>query len=422
MPPQLLRRFAATLSVAIITNLASAQTKTPEAIVRSVADNVLANTTFRFIDAKTKQTYITAAEAGPFSSTIATESIYNKWHYSNGVLNVGMMAAAKTLGDAKYSEYTSRNFDFIFDNLAYFKQGYDAKQKGEWSTHFRMDILDDFGALSASISDLNEMVNDSRYKAYLDKAAAYALKGNMRLPNGTYSRDWPRMMTVWADDLYMSVPFLARMGRVTGEAKYFDEAIKQVEGFNKLLSNPVTNLYYHCWYQDVAMTGVAHWLRCNGWVAMAQTELLNNLPATHPKRKALIEMLLKQIVGFSRYQDDKTGLWHQLIDKPDSYLETSGTAMFTYTVARAVNEKWIHPSYLTIAQNGWKGVASKIDDKGQIADICIGTGIADNISFYYNRPTMLNDYHGIGAVMLAGLEMHKAQGVKINTGRPNANP
>ncbi len=397
------------LAIAGISINATAQTRTTEAVIRSVADNVLANTTFRFIDTKTKKTYLSAKEIDSITPNVMVESIYNKWQYSNGVMNIGLLQTAKTLGDKKYSDYTAKNFDFIFSNLPYFKQGFENKQKTEWANHYRMDILDDYGALSAAILDLNEIVDKSEYRSYTQKGVDYTFKHLLRLKNGTWSRNWPRNMTVWADDLYMGVPFLARMGRLTGNKKYFDDAIKQVENFNKLLYSPTTGLYFHCWYEDVEMAGVAHWLRCNGWVAMAQTELLNNLPPNHPKRKELIALLLRQIVGFSRYQDNKTGLWHQLIDKQDAYLETSGTAMFTYAIARAVNEGWINKSYLTIAENGWKGLTSKITARGEIEDVCIGTGIAENIRFYYERPTLLNDYHAIGAVLLAGTEMIRAE-------------
>ena len=101
------------------------------------------------------------------------------------------------------------------------------------------------------------------------------------------------------------------------------------------------------------MNGVARWGRCNGWVALAQAELLNNLPANHPKRPELIKLLLRQIVGFSRYQDT-SGMWHQVLDKPESYLESSVTAMFVYTVAKAVNEGWISKRFITIAQKAGK--------------------------------------------------------------------
>jgi rhamnogalacturonyl hydrolase YesR len=108
----------------------------------------------------------------------------------------------------------------------------------------------------------------------------------------------------------------------------------------------------------------------------------------------------------ARFQD-QGGLWHQVMDKPDSYPETSGTAMFVYAVAKAVNEKWIPATYRSIAMEGWKKLSEKVRADGSVEDVCIGTGIADNISFYYNRPKVLNDFHVSGAILLAGTEMMK---------------
>ena len=49
----------------------------------------------------------------------------------------------------------------------------------------------------------------------------------------------------------------------------------------------------------------------------------------------------------------------------------------------------------------------KITPDGQIKDICVGTGIENNMVFYYNRPARLNDTHGLGAVIDAGIEVIK---------------
>jgi unsaturated rhamnogalacturonyl hydrolase len=379
-----------------------------EEILRRIADRVIDSTSFQFIDTRTGEKFPTT-KGRDTSNNVKAQSRYNKWAYVNGVLAVGMVELSKVLNDSKYADYEQKNFDFIFSNLDYFKKMYDAKTRGvEWGAFFSMGNLDACGSMAAGLADVNSTANRSDFRAYLDKAANYILTKQQRLPDGTLARPQPRNATLWADDLYMSVPFLARMGKLTGDNKYFNDAIKQVENFNHYLYDTLTGLFYHCWYSDVQMNGVAHWGRCNGWVALATVQLLNNLPVNHPKRQETINLLLRQILGFSRYQDI-SGLWHQVLDKPDSYLESSVTAMFTYAVARAVNEGWINKSYLTIAEEGWKGLLTKITPDGQLQDVCIGTNISDNISFYYNRPKELNDTHGLGALLLAGVEMLRAK-------------
>lgn len=405
-------RFTSYLLLALlpllsVINRAVAQTRTTEAVVRSVADHVISRTSFQFIDPSTNILY-PKAEGVSADIELKVNSRYNSWEYANGVLNVGMLELSRVLNDGQYAAYSVRNFDFIFTNAPQFEKRYATNPKAEWAALFRMKALDDCGALATALLDVNQLHPKKEYQEYLEKVGKYILYGQSRLKDSTLSRIIPRNMTLWADDLYMSVPFLARMGKLTGDQRYFDDAIRQVTNFNRYLFDAATGLYFHCWFSDVQANGVAHWLRCNGWVAMAQIELLNMLPAGHPKRGELTSMLLRQIIGFSRYQD-QTGLWHQLIDRPDSYLETSGTAMFIYTVARAVGQGWIPASYLSIAREGWKGLAAKITTDGEVQDVCVGTGIADHTGFYYNRPRVLNDFHAIGAVLLAGTAMIEAE-------------
>lgn len=379
-----------------------------EEVIRRVADNVIQNTSFKFINTNTKEKY-DSTKGLASSPDIKADSKYNKWMYVNGVLTIGMMQTANVLNDKKYSDYSLHNFSFIFDNLDYFETLRKNKApKVEYNAVFNISNLDACGAMSAGLFDVDVLANRKDYKAYLNRSADYILTKQLRLPDGTLSRPNPRNMTLWADDMFMSIPFLARMGKLTGDSKYFDDAIKQVENFNKYLFDPTTGLFFHNYYSDDQTNGVGHWGRSNGWIAMAQVELLNNLPANHPKRPELIRLLLRQIVGYSRYQD-QTGLWHQLLDKPDSYLETSVTAMYTYAVARAVNQGWINEKYIAIAQEGWKGLTSKITADGQLQDVCIGTNMDTAIKFYYTRPTELNDTHGIGALLLAGAEVLKAE-------------
>ena len=137
---------------------------------------------------------------------------------------------------------------------------------------------------------------------------------------------------------------------------------------------------------------------------MAQVDLLDHLPEGHPRRSALLALLLRHIQGVARYQD-AGGLWHQLLDRKDSYLETSCSAMLTYTIARAVNKGYIGRDNAAIARLGWEGVFSRIHPDGQVEGVCAGTGVSDDLDSYYRRPAPLNDVHGIGAVLLAGAEV-----------------
>lgn len=403
-----MKRFAFILLAACSTYGYSQNTATTEDIVRKVADNIIASTSFKFINNKTKETFSTT-EGRDTSINVKAESKFNRWQYVNGVLTVGMIQLADATGENRYSEYSKKNFNFIFDNIGYFKKQFDAGTTSiEYRPVMRMGSLDDVGAMSAGLMDVYAFDKRKDYMDYLQRGADHIINKQSKFPDGTLARNSPRRMTLWADDLYMSVPFIARMGKLTGDNKYFDFAIDQVEKFNRYIYDSTTGLYFHAYYNDENTNGVARWGRCNGWVALAQVELLNHLPANHPKRPELIKLLLRQVIGFSRYQDT-SGMWHQLLDKQNSYEESSVTAMYVYTVARAVNQGWISPRYLSIAQLGWNALAKKVTQDGRVPDICIGTSVEEDILYYYNRPKELNDTHGLGAFLLAGTEMIRAK-------------
>jgi unsaturated rhamnogalacturonyl hydrolase len=389
----------------------SAQTSaSDEVVLRSIADNVVNQTSYQFIGVYNGQLYSSAKEI-PDTVTVKPASDRAAWHYTNGVTNIAMFNLGKFLNDPKYTNNASAFLAFSFDNVSYFEKRYNAKdpKSRKLPFHQLIDIkeLDDCGAIGASAIEAFQKAERPDYRKFIEKTAKHMMEVQDRLPDKTFVRKGPVQMTLWADDLYMSVPFLVRMGKFTGEKKYYDDAMRQVFNFSKYLWDPFRELYYHCWFSDTKQNGVAHWGRCNGWVMMAQTHLLNYLPNDYPRRDSLLRNLEKQIIGVSKYQDAQ-GLWHQILDKNDSYQESSCTAMFVYCIARAINENWIDKRYASIAIEGWEGLKKQmITPEGNVKSICIGTGIQNDLIFYYKRPALTDDSHGIGAIIDAGIEIIK---------------
>ena len=380
-----------------------------ERAVRTVADAVLKDAVFRFVDEITGRQFRSATE-GPTGARLQLASPYTDWRYWNGVLNLALMRLGDVLHDSSYSEFAARNVAFSFDNYRYFEERYNGE--GKWNypfgQRFITEELDDCGAMGASVIEVFQRDPQERYRAYIDQAASHMLTQQSRLEDGTFVRSFPHKWTLWSDDLYMSISFLSRMGELTGDPRFFDDAACQVINFHQYLFDHEKGLMHHCWYSDVRQTGVAFWGRANGWAILAQVDLLDRLPANHPQRSTLLTLFRQHLLGVARYQSAE-GLWHQLLDKEDSYLETSCTAMFTYAIARAVNKGYVEPRYGTIAHRGWEGVRVKIRPDGQVEGVCAGTGVSDDLVFYYNRPTPLNDAHGVGAVLLAGAEVLRLQ-------------
>jgi len=251
---------------------------------------------------------------------------------------------------------------------------------------------------------MRNQLDDSKF--LIDTIAAYISHGQARLSDGTLCRPEPREWTVWADDLFMSSPFLLRYAKLTGDNSYYDDAANQVLLFNDKLFDPELNIYYHGWFSDTEENTAVHWGRANGWIIWAATEALINLPKDHKDYNKILDIYRTYIESIVNYQDS-SGMWHQVIDHPESYEETSSSAMFTLAIARGVTNGWIDEDYKEYAVKGWNAIADKISEDGVVEGICRGTGIGDNLEFYFNRETPPNDPRGLGAVLTAGVEVQK---------------
>jgi rhamnogalacturonyl hydrolase YesR len=140
------------------------------------------------------------------------------------------------------------------------------------------------------------------------------------------------------------------------------------------------------------------------------SDLLDVLPHDHPGYPQVLAQLRKSLRGIAQLQSG-SGLWHQMIDRNDSYLETSASAIFVYVMAHAVNEGWVSPTaYGPVAQAGWNALTTRINERGQVEGTCVGTTFASDQVYYYNRPASPLALHGYGPTLLAGAEMIRMLG------------
>ncbi len=161
----------------------------------------------------------------------------------------------------------------------------------------------------------------------------------------------------------------------------------------------------HGWVQEMSPHPAFHWARGNGWALMAIAELLTWLPKDHPERTRLLDIFRLHATGL-RQRQAPSGLWHQLLDRPDSYEETSSSAMYVFAMTRALNHGWLSlKTYAPVVLRGWNGVTTKVNSIGQVEGTCIGTGLGWDDTFYLNRPTDVNAAHGYGPIFLAGSEI-----------------
>jgi unsaturated rhamnogalacturonyl hydrolase len=233
----------------------------------------------------------------------------------------------------------------------------------------------------------------------------YVVNGQERLPDGTFCRPEPEDGTVWADDLFMSVPFLLRMARIKGNRALYDEVARQVIRFNGYLCDPGSGLYFHGWYSQRQVNSPVRWGRANGWIAWATSEALLLMPRDHPEYGRIMEIFRGHMKALAGCQDP-SGMWHQVLDHPETYPETSCTAMFTLAMARGVRMGWLEEKYMENALRGWAALQEKIGPDGTVSDICRGTGIGENVDFYEQRDRFDHDPRGLGAMLTAGCEIH----------------
>lgn len=327
--------------------------------------------------------------------------------YEWGVTYSGMLEVANVTGDNRYNSYVYDRFKFLAEASPYFKKlmndygVIDPQMKQMLTPH----ALDDAGAMCAAMIKLQQKNPDFNLKSTIDNYMNYIMYQEYRLSDGTFARNRPQRNTLWLDDMYMSVPAIVQMGKLTKEAKYYNEAAKQIKQFAERMFVPEKGLFMHGWVESMAQHPAFFWGRANGWALLTMTEVLDILPETHPDRQKILELYRAHVKGLASLQSGE-GFWHQLLDKNDSYLETSATAIYVYCIARGINKGWIDPlAYGPVAQLGWNAVSTKINSQGQVEGTCVGTGMAFDPAFYYYRPVNVYAAHGYGPVLLAGAEM-----------------
>ncbi len=329
--------------------------------------------------------------------------------YTMGVTHSGLLLAGDVTGDARFADYTRRQLQFIQDRLPYFREVLrrgGVPGKGTFGAILETSSLDDSGSMCAALVKARRSGVGPDLMPVIQAWSDYIAHRQFRLADGTLARQRPQPESLWADDLYMSVPALAQMGALTGERAWFDDAVKQVLQFHRYLWDPQAGLYAHGRHMNQPLNPEFYWARANGWAMLASVELLDVLPADHPGRDAVLEALRAHVRSIAKLQSGRSGLWHQMLDKSDSYLETSASAIFVYAIARAINASWISPvSYGSVAQAGWIGVTTRVDARGQVEGTCVGTTLASDHVYYYNRPQSAYATHGYGPVLLAGAEM-----------------
>jgi unsaturated rhamnogalacturonyl hydrolase len=350
----------------------------------------------------------------------------DKWTYEQGVLLTGMEAVWLNTGDGRYFDYIRRVTDrYVADD-------------GTIRTYKLADYNIDNVQPGRILLLLYKVTGQEKYR----KAAATLreqLRNHPRTSEGGFwhKKIYPSQM--WLDGLYMGEPFYAEYARTFNEPEAFDDIAKQFVLMERHSRDAKTGLLYHGWdesrqqrWADKATGRSPHfWGRAMGWYAMALVDTLERFPAEHPRRAELLGILGRLAAAVEKYQEPQTGLWYQVLDgggMKGNYREASASAMFVYSLAKAVRLGYLPESYLKVAERGWVGIGRQfveeaagggVNFKGTVSVAGLGGNPYrdGSYAYYLSEPVVTNDAKGVGAFLMACAEMEAAAGGRPGRGK-----
>ncbi|KXI26768.1 glycoside hydrolase family 88/105 protein [Paraglaciecola hydrolytica] len=355
-----------------------------------------------------------------------SDGFASEWSYTHGVVLSAFDYITEVSGDQQFFADNTQFFDFVVDHLPYFYEQGETFGKQEkiknWGRIMNFHALDDCGSIGAAMIKTYLKTKNGDYLKTINRINEHVSKHQFRLSDGTLARHRPQYESLWADDIYMSVPFLANMGVLSGDNRYFDDAVKQILQMAERLYVPEKGLFDHGWSVTSADYDPRfYWARANGWTLMAMVELLGVLPEQYPGRDKILHLYRSMVKSLAELQDG-TGFWHNMLDKNNTFLETSATAMFTFAIAKGINQGWINHVYGPVALTGWNAITTRVLANGAVDGTVEATTFAHDNTYYFNRGASIHATHGYGPVLYAGAEIYRLlANDKIEVQKANAN-
>lgn len=286
--------------------------------------------------------------------------------YPEACAGYGALTVAQLTGDTNLQAELVRKFDFILTP--------------DGARHINPVAHVDYRVFGIVPLEIYQQTKDRRY-----------LDIGLQLADAQWAKTTPDGITAearyWIDDMYMIPAVQVQAFRATGDAKYLDRAALAMAAYFDKLQQP-NGLFFH------GTNAPFYWGRGNGWMAAGSAELLRSLPANHPHRARILAGYRKMMAALLANQDPN-GMWHQLIDKPGSWPETSGSAMFTFALVTGVKNGWLDAkTYGPAARKSWITLVGYLDANANIRDVCVGTNKGQSEQYYLDRPRTTGDLHG----------------------------
>ncbi len=352
----------------------------------------------------------------PDSIVYPTEEKSRKWNYEQGVMMEAFYRMWEHTGDSQYVHYIRKNLDYYIE------------EDGTIRTYKMADFnIDNIPSGKAALRMFN-LTGDEKYRK-----AADTLRRQLSLHPRTRSNGfWHKKIypfQMWLDGIYMAEPFYALYAATLEEPKAFDDIAHQIIFLERQARDPKTGLLYHGWDESREQkwadptTGRSpnFWGRAMGWFAMGIVDVLDFFPQDYPQRDSLVAVLRRLTEAVVKYQDEKTGLWYQVVDLADregNYREASASAMFCYALAKGVRMGHLDGRFLPVARKAFDGLLKElvvVDENGvvNLHDVCSVGGLGGNpyrdgsFEYYISEPRRTNDFKGYGPFLLAAVELER---------------
>ncbi|MCS7337322.1 MAG: glycoside hydrolase family 88 protein [Verrucomicrobiae bacterium] len=346
-----------------------------------------------------------------------------RWDYTAGLFTLSLLKLHEHVPNPRY-------FQFVQEAIGSF-----ITPDGDIQT-YRLDEYNiDHINPGKTVLALYRLTNEPRYKKAADLLRKQ-LSSHPRTSEGGFWHKQRYPYQMWLDGLYMGAPFYAEYIMLFGPAEDFDDVVKQFRLMDKAAYDPKTGLYYHGWDEKRQQpwanprTGLSSnfWGRAVGWWVMAQVDVLDFLPESHPGRKEILGILNKTAKGIVRWQDKDTGVWWQVLDQPEregNYREATASCMFVYALAKAVNRGYLTRDYIPAIVRGYEGIIKQFirtNEQGAVSltRCCSVAGLGftttvggktrprdGSFEYYIFEAVVDNDLKGVGPFILAGIEMQK---------------
>ena len=336
----------------------------------------------------------------------------SSWNYTTGLLMQAMDDLSAAVGDPRFAAYARRTIESFLTA--------DGAIRTYEAAEFNIDHINS----GKMLQRLQARDPDPRYRAAIGALAAQLAQH----PRTSELAFWHKQRyphQLWLDGVYMGMPFLAGVGVAEGDDHKVEEAVREFTIARSHLRDPRSGLYYHAWdearKQNWAdpQTGRSRyfWGRGLGWYAMALVDILDVIPPEKTElRKPLLAIIPELAEGLVRHQD-ATGVWYQILDlpkEPGNYREASASAMFTYFLAKAVNQGYLPESFAPAAQKAWAGlvdefVAVHADGSYHLTNVVevggLGYGRDGSYRYYMSERVIDNDPKGVGPAIMAGIQV-----------------